>query len=368
MDFILNYVYTVNEGVYFMGVRFRRSVKVAPGVRLNVGKKSASVSFGVKGARHTISTTGRRTTSIGIPGTGLYYTESSSTRANNYSNKNINNYDYNSTYEEVEKFNNTIEFLISLQKNCDYYYNWFDISTEPAPFNILGKGPNELESINNLENYKPNLLEKIFKSKLKKKLKLLESNIEIAKSKDKELYKEWEEKSNLSKLILSGDLDAYIKVLQDNKFLDNFGELVSSFNYSFSNKDTIIIEYNINIEDIIPEQYITATKTGKLSTKNYTKTAYYELTKQYVSGLTIRLARDIFGLLPIKTVIIHTQTNSLNTQTGNIENNTILSIEIDRDNLESLNFDLIDPFDALNNFKHNVKFLKTKGFQPIDKL
>lgn len=48
-----------------MGFRFRKSFKVAPGVRLNLGKKSASVSFGGKGARHTISTTGRRTSSVG---------------------------------------------------------------------------------------------------------------------------------------------------------------------------------------------------------------------------------------------------------------------------------------------------------------
>ncbi|WP_399326066.1 DUF4236 domain-containing protein [Tissierella sp.] len=30
-----------------MGFRFRRSVKIAPWVRLNVGKKSTNVSFGV---------------------------------------------------------------------------------------------------------------------------------------------------------------------------------------------------------------------------------------------------------------------------------------------------------------------------------
>lgn len=57
-----------------MGFRFRRSFKVAPGVRINLGKKSGSVSFGTKGARYTINTKGKRTASVGIPGTGLYYT------------------------------------------------------------------------------------------------------------------------------------------------------------------------------------------------------------------------------------------------------------------------------------------------------
>ena len=43
-----------------MGTRFRRSFKVAPGVRVNLNKKSASISFGPKGLKHTVSTTGEK--------------------------------------------------------------------------------------------------------------------------------------------------------------------------------------------------------------------------------------------------------------------------------------------------------------------
>lgn len=57
-----------------MGLRFRRSFKIAPGVRVNFNKKSASVSFGPKGLKHTVSTTGKSHTTVGIPGTGLSYT------------------------------------------------------------------------------------------------------------------------------------------------------------------------------------------------------------------------------------------------------------------------------------------------------
>lgn len=60
-----------------MGTRFRKSKKIAPGVRLNVNKGSASVSFGPKGLKHTVSTTGKSHTTVGIPGTGLSYTSSS---------------------------------------------------------------------------------------------------------------------------------------------------------------------------------------------------------------------------------------------------------------------------------------------------
>lgn len=60
-----------------MGLRFRKSFKVAPGVKVNLNKKSTSVTFGGKGVHKTYSSSGKKTTSVGIPGTGAYYTTSS---------------------------------------------------------------------------------------------------------------------------------------------------------------------------------------------------------------------------------------------------------------------------------------------------
>jgi hypothetical protein len=54
-------------------LRFRRTKQLAPGVRLNLNKRSVGLTFGPRGARYTANTAGRRTTSVGIPGTGLYY-------------------------------------------------------------------------------------------------------------------------------------------------------------------------------------------------------------------------------------------------------------------------------------------------------
>lgn len=58
-----------------MGFRFRRSFKIFPGVRLNVNKNSTSVTFGGRGAHYTINSKGKRTTTLGIPGTGISYSQ-----------------------------------------------------------------------------------------------------------------------------------------------------------------------------------------------------------------------------------------------------------------------------------------------------
>jgi hypothetical protein len=52
---------------------FRKSVKVAPGVRLNVGRKSLGASFGGKGLRYSINSKRKPRISASIPKTGLNF-------------------------------------------------------------------------------------------------------------------------------------------------------------------------------------------------------------------------------------------------------------------------------------------------------
>ena len=57
-----------------MGWRFHRSLRIIPGIRLNLSKTGTSWSIGGRGA--TMNIKGRRVrTTIGIPGTGISYSE-----------------------------------------------------------------------------------------------------------------------------------------------------------------------------------------------------------------------------------------------------------------------------------------------------
>lgn len=60
-----------------MAFRFRKSFKVAPGLRLNVSRSGPSVSVGGRGLTANFSSRGTRTT-MSIPGSGLSFTSSSS--------------------------------------------------------------------------------------------------------------------------------------------------------------------------------------------------------------------------------------------------------------------------------------------------
>lgn len=57
-----------------MPLRFRRTMKIAPGVRLNLTKKGVSARVGPKGVGVTVGTSGT-TASAGIPGSGLHVSQ-----------------------------------------------------------------------------------------------------------------------------------------------------------------------------------------------------------------------------------------------------------------------------------------------------
>ncbi|CNJ46153.1 TPA: DUF4236 domain-containing protein [Yersinia enterocolitica] len=65
-----------------MGFRFRRRIKIAPGININIGKNGVtSATIGKRGASVNIGKAGTKATA-GIPGTGMSWTETLSKSAN----------------------------------------------------------------------------------------------------------------------------------------------------------------------------------------------------------------------------------------------------------------------------------------------
>lgn len=58
-----------------MGLRFRKSINLGGGFRINISKSGIGYSWGVKGARITKTAKGNVRGTVGIPGTGIYYSE-----------------------------------------------------------------------------------------------------------------------------------------------------------------------------------------------------------------------------------------------------------------------------------------------------
>lgn len=77
-----------------MGLRFRKSVKLPLGFRINFSKSGVGYSWGVKGYRKTYTADGRERTTYSIPGTGISYVEESTKNSSKKDNYDVSTVEY----------------------------------------------------------------------------------------------------------------------------------------------------------------------------------------------------------------------------------------------------------------------------------
>ena len=83
-------------------------------------------------------------------------------------------------------------------------------------------------------------------------------------------------------------------------------------------------------------------------------------------ALALRVGRELFAFLPVEMVVVDVQANLLNTRTGHQGIETILSVAMSRAVFAALNFERLDPSDAMENFPHRMNFRKAAGFDPVE--
>ena len=334
-----------------MGLNFRKSISLGKGLKLNLSKSGPSVSFGKSGFRQSVNLKGQARTTVGIPGTGIYYTK----------NTNVKNVVGALTGKKDDAKGKKAAGKGAAESKA--------ASGKAAPAKAAKAAPAA-----------PAVNEELI-AKSKAQVEEFAAGIEALKSvhKQSDGYIDWEAVANgavgqykelqpFAQSVLAGDIDAYFKVIAEVGPFDDLLEYGSGFEVGTDDPKMLEIEFQVKSDAIIPTQYPDMKANGEIVMKDFSKTAYYELVQDYVSSTMLRVARDTFALLPVQTVIIHAVDKVLNPATGNDEEVTVCSAKIKRDALATLNFERIDPSDCLESFESNVKFRKTSGYAPVDRV
>lgn len=87
-----------------------------------------------------------------------------------------------------------------------------------------------------------------------------------------------------------------------------------------------------------------------------------------VCSAIIRVAREVFALVPVSYVRVSALSNLVNTSTGHLEEQPIVSAIFPPETINSLNLETIDPSDSMQNFVHNMAFSNTGGFKVVEKV
>ncbi len=344
-----------------MGLNFRKSISLGHGLKLNLSKGGPSVSFGKKGLRQTISATGRSTTTVGIPGTGVYYSkqknlkslfsgglgglfggkkkaetekasgkgskkdkaEAEPKKESKASKEPKTNVNLEENKKKVETYEAYVESIKSVHKICDDRIDWEGLSKDGLP-----------------------------------------SGIKVGT----DAYNEWKTLNELSLKVIEGDVDAYLTVVEEMHPFDDLLEYGSGFEVGTDNPNEMSVEFSVKSDKVVPDYSLSLLSSGEISEKPLSKSAYYELVQDYVCSTAIRVARDTFALLPVKVCKVYAVDKVLNSATGNEEELTILSVAIDRDRLAGINMDRIDPSDALEALGCKMNFKKTTGFGAVNRV
>ncbi|ELM3750121.1 hypothetical protein ACET96_03105 [Aeromonas dhakensis] len=279
---------------------------------------------------------------------------------------------------EVDVFENYIDVIQSIHKDCGDSVDWLKISTSQEPAKPLIISDNERQAIARLNSFAPSFIDKLF-GKVTSKRQKLEKEVSIAKVKDTQInstnlsqwnidVEEWKERVSLARRLLNGDISAKIDIIKELNPFSEIDHLGSGVKFTIQENGLLIVTINIHGANIIPKEQKTLLKSGRLSIKSMPVSRFNEIYQDYVCSVVLRVANEIFSILPDDKLIINAEDHLLNKSTGHLEPQSLLSVYITRDGVSRLNMEYIDPSDAMNNFIHNVNFKKTKGFEPVNEV
>lgn len=392
-----------------MAIRFRRSVKIVPGVRLNFGKRGVSVSTGVRGAKVTVGSRGTYG-NIGIPGTGLSYREKIGGKSKSQSKQKATTpRDFQAKIQLNVLEDGSIEIQdgggnilppkyikIARDQNQDVFDSW--LTNQCREINSIldnalhihintPSSDTEVKFIPELyEVQKPiepqakkaGLMGKLFASK---KAKIDKENQE-ALERYKADYKQWE----IDKNEFEENQRRKKFVIEEGRFKDP-DAMADYLEYVLSTidwpRETLIgldvqdfgkrIMLDVDLPEIedMPKKYASVAKNGlKLIIKNRSDTQTRKDYMNHIHGIGFRIIGETFSHLPtVEQVVLSGFSQRANPATGIVSDEYLYSVRTDRSQWRQINFNnlkQIDVIESLGSFELRRQMTKTGIFKPIE--
>ena len=250
---------------------------------------------------------------------------------------------------EVDTFENRLEVLLSVHKEQTDPVDWLGILASLPPASPRKQSHHEM--------------------KVRRRLAVTPgwqnatAAIQQAQQNDEQEYQEaqrkhtferaeWEKLTTLARCVLAGEREAYIEAINDLSPFAELANIGSSLHFTVHNARIIECTLDTNGRKAIPAEVKSLTASGKVSAKPMAKARFIEIYQDYICGCVLRVAREIFGLLPVDTLLITAAAETLDTSTGQMMNRPFLSVALRRDILKTFNFEMLDPSDAILSLTH----------------
>jgi len=309
-----------------MGFRFSKSLKLPGGFRVNLSTRGVGTSWGVKGFRVGVGPSGPRV-HVGIPGTGIGWSSGGgagrrvgASSATSYRQLAAGQREAQKlealqrNQYEVKLHDERVRALVSLHREGWAPWDWQAVASTPAPQAPPRNGAHEMAASRALATYQPGLLDKLLGAERKRqalaeevsRARLLDEQAHTAALAAHQLeLQRWQWLQRVAQGVLAGNPEACQTVLDQLGPFETFQTLGSTLNVCVTQDWCVEAWLTANDRSVVPEETVTLTATGKLSRRAMPKAAYWSVYQDHVCSASLRVAREIFALLPIPVVLVH---------------------------------------------------------------
>ncbi len=437
-----------------MAFRFRNTIRLAPGIRLNLGKRGISLSAGVRGASVTLGKNGLWG-NVGAPGTGMSYrtrlsgspshqrrAQREQQRQNNRAASSVpeltafkailgergqvnlvdqegqplsasqrrmvwSDYaDRMTTWlqSEMDTINGDMELLLDIHQDIvppgsaipDYEPEAFD---QPAPIKPERerRPPRPVKpemDVSFWDRLIPGRQQRLIQVQ-EQDLQQWESELEAWKHECLQIDKAYEQRlqqyerqvaewnraweahqqaqTQLARMFaerLKTDEDLMVEILTaELSDLDWPRETLVDFDIDLASQSVYLDVDLPEIEDIPSRSAEFGARNRRLLIKAKADRKRREEYARHIHGIVLRLAGVVLGLLPgIEWVMVSGYSQRLDSATGHINDDYLLSVAIDKARFAELNFEQleqVDPIAALERFNLRREMTKTGIFRPV---
>lgn len=268
---------------------------------------------------------------------------------------------------EVETYENALDVLLSIHKEQATTVDWMSIATSLPPVPPCRHSHNELKARQHLAALPQPNDDTILAQARQKDEREFQDAIQIHAAE----HAEWQKMSHLARQMLQGDSGAYIEAIEEvNPFAELSG-IGTSLHFTVHTARLVEVVLTTSGRRAIPTEVKSLTASGKVSIKNMPKARFVGVYQDYVSGCVLRVARELFALLPIQTLLITASAETIDPSTGQTIERPFLSVAIARSDIQRLNFGLLDPSDTILALSHRGDLIasrKTGDFDFIEPL
>jgi len=253
---------------------------------------------------------------------------------------------------EVEAYENTLDVLLSVHKEQHSPVGWDEFAISLPPHEPPRLGRHELAALLEIAVSKEPQSTEDQISRVLTARYIDEREYQEVRAEYQGRFARWDRTHSLAQRVLAGDARAYTQAVSEFPNLAEIANLGSSIHMTVHDAKLVACALKVNGLGVIPSDAKSLTAAGKVAIRPMPKSRFHEIYQDYICGCILRLAREIFALLPVDTVLLTAIVDGIDTRTGRPAEMPVLSVVAPRGLVEQLDFDRLVPSDAIENFQH----------------